>query len=185
MSPSKRTVAIAGLLAVAVVAAPTLAGAASTIGARVTITGPNRQLAAVVGHRLATDALPALEPRPFSGFDRMANDGNGRVVLVGPTTRAIALSSLTASATGGPAAVRLRAVEPTDGNCGSGHVVTVRAEEMSFVVPGGSTQAVALPSPLIVRPVAGHPVCLVAFPDITLVPASEATLTVSASGYLR
>jgi hypothetical protein len=127
----------------------------------------------------------ALEKHPYARFDRIGNNASDRFVIAGPTTRTIALSSLTVSATDGTAAVRIRAVQPTDGSCASGHSVIVTGEDMSFVVPAGDTHSVEFPSPLIARPAHGKKVCLIAHADTTYVPASSAVLTVSGSGFLR
>jgi hypothetical protein len=124
----------------------------------------------------------ALEKHPYA---RIGNNASDRFVIAGPTTRTIALSSLTVSATDGTAAVRIRAVQPTDGSCASGHSVIVTGEDMSFVVPAGDTHSVEFPSPLIARPAHGKKVCLIAHADTTYVPASSAVLTVSGSGFLR
>jgi hypothetical protein len=164
--------------------APTVA-LASGGGSPVTITGPTGAKAHVAHGRLYVNNQPAVETAPFATFGRATNNGSDRIVIVGPTTHTIALSSLTASATGGVVGVRIRAVEPVDGSCAAGHTVTVRGEDMSFVVADGTSHSVEFPSPLIAKPARGHSICLIAHPDTTYVPASSATLTVSGSGYLR
>jgi hypothetical protein len=130
-------------------------------------------------------ATAALESKPYARFGRIGNNANDRFVIAGPTTSTIALSSLTVSATDGIAAVRIRAVQPIDGSCASGHSVFVTGEDMSFVVPANDTHSVEFPSPLIAKPAPGKKVCLIAHADTTYVPASGAVLTVSASGFLR
>jgi hypothetical protein len=163
-----------GALAAALLV-PAAANASNTTSARVAnLTSPH-----------AAVAPAALESKPYARFGRIGNNAVDRFVIAGPTTHTIALSSLTVSATDGIAAVRIRAVQPTDGNCGSGHVVIVTGEDMSFVVPDNDTHSVEFPSPLIAKPAPGKKVCLIAHADTTYVPSSDATLTVSASGFLR
>jgi len=139
----------------------------------------------VVSGRVATQSLDAPESAPFASFGQATNNASDRVVIAGPTSRTINLSSLTASARGGDVGVRIRAVEPTDGSCASGHVVIVRGEDMSFAVPGNTSHSVEFPSPLVAKPAPGKQICLIAHPDTTYVPASGATVRVSGSGYLR
>jgi hypothetical protein len=178
---------IAGCAAVVLV--PSVAVASG--GSLVTITDPSTAAKAHVtsAGQLSVTGTAAttanLEARPFADFGRAGNNANDRVVIAGPTTHTIALSSLTVSATGGEVAVRIRAVQPVGTSCGAGSPVTVMGEDMSFVVPAESSHSVDFPSPLIAKPAAGKTICLIAHADTTFVPASSATLTVSGSGYLR
>jgi hypothetical protein len=169
----------------ALVLIPTAAVASG--GSLVTITDPSTAAKARVtsAGQLNVADTQNLELHPFARFGRAGNNASDRVVIVGPTTHTIALSSLTASAVGGPVGVRIRAVEPTDGSCAAGHSVIVRGEDLSFVVPDGASHSVEFPSPLIAKPLPGKQICLIAHPDTTYVPASSATLTVSGSGYVR
>lgn len=180
---SKQITGIVVAAAAAVVLVPTAAVASGA--SLTTIMGGGHSAHVTSQHRLETSGQAALEARPFASFDRAGNNPEDRVILVGPTSRTIALSSLTASATGGEVGVRLRAVQPTDGSCAAGHVVIVRGELMSFVVPADDSHTVEFPSPIVVKPARGKQVCLLAEPDTTYVPASGAELTVSGSGYLR
>ena len=171
-----------------VVAVALMPGAAVAAASLVTIKDPvTSQKARVVSGALQTVGTATtsdqLESRPWASFDRVTNNASDEVVLVGPTTRTIALSSLTASATGGDVGVRLRVVEPTGSDCHG--TVTVKLEAMSFKVANNTTQTMSFPSPIIGRPAAGKSVCLVAHPDTTYVPASSATITVSGNGFLR
>lgn len=152
----------------------TLVDSASNVPAKVSNSG-----------QLTTLDTSALEGAPWANFNRAGNNATDRVVLAGPTSRTIALSSLTASATGGAVGVRIRAVEPTGTSCAAGNTVIVRGELMSFVVPSGTSHTVTFPSPIVARPVAGKTICIIAHADTTYVPASAARLTVSGSGFSR
>jgi len=182
MNMSSRHLAsmVAGGLAVAVLVPSAAVAVATTL---VSIKDPvTSSKARVDAGALRTN--DAIESMPWTNFDRAANNASDRIVLVGPTSRTIALSSLTASATDGPVGVRIRAVATTTGTCQTGPV-TVVDEVMSFAVPAGASQSVSFPSPIVEKPTAGQKICLIAHPDTTYIPASEATLTVSGSGFLR
>jgi hypothetical protein len=167
----------------AVVMIPT--AAVATGSSLVTIIGSGHQAHVSPAGKLATSATDALEADPYARFGRIGNNANDRFVIAGPTSATIALSSLTVSALGGDVGVRVRAVEPTDGSCAAGHVVIVRGEDMSFAVADGTTHSVEFPSPLIATAAKGKRICLIAHADTTFVAASSATITVSASGFLR
>jgi len=170
--------------AVAMVLVPTAAVATSNL---FTIKDPvTSQKARVIDGALKTTPWVApLESSPWASFNRAGNNASDRIILAGPTSKTITLSSLTASATGGAVGVRVRAVEPTDGSCASGHSVIVMGEDMSFLVPADSTQSMSFPSPIVAKPRPGHQICLEVAADTTYVPASGAQLTVSGNGFIR
>jgi len=163
--------------------------AAIAAGSLVTITDPitNAKARVTGAGALLTQGsvVQSVEASPWARFGRAGNNAVDRVVLDGPTPRLIETSSLTVAARDGAVAVRLRAVEPTDGSCAAGHVVIVRQELMSFIVPAGTTHSVSFPSPIVSRPAAGKTICLVAHADTTHVPGSSAVFTASANGFHR
>jgi hypothetical protein len=184
MFSTKQVTTVAVSLAAAAILLPTaaVASGAQLVVIKDPTTGAKTHVA---GGRLETQSLDAPESAPFARFDRATNNASDRVIIAGPTSRTIYLSSLTATARGGDVGVRIRAVEPTDGSCDAGHVVIVRGEDLSFAVPSNTSHSVEFPSPLVATPQPGKQICLIAHPDTTFVPASSATLTVSGSGYLR
>jgi hypothetical protein len=185
-------IVIAGCVTLVLV--PTAAGATGSTLA--TIFDPSNSKSARVssdGRLLTTtdgavSTQEGIEETPFARFGRAGNNADDRIVIAGPTTKTIALTSLTASATGGPVAVRIRAVEPsqgTDGSCDTGNSVSVLEEDMAFIAPAEGSISVPFGSPLIATPATGKSVCLVAHADTTYIPDSAAVLSVSGSGYLR
>jgi hypothetical protein len=178
---------VLGVVAAGVAAVALTPAAAHGAGSLVTLVDSATNVPAKVSAagQLATSNSDAIETTPFAAFGRAGNNATDRVILAGPTNKTIALSSLTAAATGGAVGVRVRAVEPTDGSCAAGHSVIVRGELMSFVVPSGNSHSVSFPSPIIARPAAGKLICIIAHADTTYVPASGAVMTVSGSGFAR
>lgn len=177
-------------MVIAACAGLALAPAAATAsGALVTITDSATSAQArvsSVGHlQVDSASTDALERSPWASFNRAGNNAVDRIVLAGPTSRVVALSSLTASAVGGPVGVRIRVVEPTGTSCAAGNTVIVRNETMSFIVPAGESKSMSFPSPIIARPLPGKLTCIIAHADTTYVPASGAGLTVAANGYVR
>lgn len=183
--PSKKYLSglavVAGLACGAAIAVPADASGPQPV----TVTGNGQNAWVTSNHQLRTSNQDGIEALPFANFGSMGNNASDRVVIAGPTSRTIALSSLTVSATGGEIGVRIRAVEPTDGSCDAGHVVIVRGEDMSFVVGSDQSHSVEFPSPLIAKPAKSKQICLIAHADTTYVPASGAQIRVSGSGYLR
>ncbi|MBV9097531.1 MAG: hypothetical protein JO079_05695 [Frankiaceae bacterium] len=156
----------------------------SNVGRLLTTTNGTVGIAGTVGVGGTVNNRDLLPVSPFSGDGSATNNGNDEIVIAGPTTKAMALSSLVIYGTGtAPVIARLRAVEPSSPSSCTGSS-TVKNETMQVLVPTNTSIAVPFATPLTVRPPAGHTYCLIAFVDVSS-GGSDSTINVSYSGFLQ
>lgn len=182
-------------IVVAVCAAAVLTpSAAIAAGSLMTIADPSTSAKARVTSTgaLKTESAESIEARSWANFGRIIDLDVGavdRVVLVGPTTKTAALSSLTLSSLSADMAemtgVGVRAVEPTGTSCAGSSDYTLRDDLIRLAVRRHETHTTTFPDAIVARPRAGKTVCIIALLDKTWINAPGYDVTVSASGFTR